>query len=116
MDVPDPKRKQYFKLTDDQKGKVRDFLGTYFQGLQPGAKSTFDMLLSAICHHFGGIEKRKRESGRTFRSKPLTKEFKQSAEGTFIEILSSLESARFRSIGFDDLFELADKSNQEAMC
>ena len=71
-----------------------------------------------FCHHssFGGIEKRKRESGRTFRSKPLTKEFKQSAEGTFIEILSSLESARFRSIGFDDLFELADKSNQEAMC
>ena len=58
MDVPDPKRKQYFKLTDDQKGKVRDFLGTYFQGLQPGAKSTFDMLLSAICHHFGGIKKR----------------------------------------------------------
>ena len=53
MDAPGPelpenplKRKQYFKLTDDQKRKVRDFLGTYFQGLQPGAKSTFDTLLS----------------------------------------------------------------------
>jgi len=117
-----------FKCTDENKEKVLKFAECYFRTLRPEEKGSYPQFLSALnkehpnlnlkskvtfCNHFGGIEKWKRDSGLPFRSKPLTQEFKQSAEETFIEILSSLELARSQSIGFDDLFELADKRNQD---
>ena len=119
-----------FKCTHENKEKVLTFAETYFRTLRPEEKGSYPEFLSALnrehpnlnlkskvtfCHHFGGIEQWKRDFGQglAFRSKPLTHEFKKLAEGTFIEVLSSLESARLQSIGFDDLFELADKRNQD---
>ena len=121
-------RLKKFKCTNETKEKVLKFVEDYYRELRPDEKGSYPELFSALnkaypyinlkckdtfIKHFGGIEKWKRDSGRPFRSKPLTQEFKQSAEGAFIEVLSSLESARLQSIGFDDLFELADKHNQD---
>jgi hypothetical protein len=67
MDVPDPKRNQYFKLTDDQTRNIQEFLKGYLQGLQPGEKleSTIDTLLSATQNEYPEL----RLSRRTFARK-----------------------------------------------
>jgi hypothetical protein len=43
-----PTESKYFKLSDDQKRDIQDFLRAYLQGLQPGDKSTFDPIFSAV--------------------------------------------------------------------
>ena len=122
-------QQKQFKFTDEIREKVLKFGECYFGALRPEEKGSYPEFLSALnkehpeinlkshvtfFKYFPGlIEKWKRDFGKTFRSKALTKQFKQEAGETFIEVLSSLESAEFRSIGYDDLFQLADERNPD---
>ena len=122
-------QQKQFKFTEEIREKVLKFGECYYGASNLEEKGSYLEFLSALnkAHpeinlkshvtffkYFPGlIEKWKRDFGQTFRSKPLTKQFKQAAEETFIEVLSSLESPRFRSIGYDDLFQLADERNQD---
>ena len=122
-------QQKQFKFTDEIREKVLKFGECYYGALRPEEKGSYPEFLSALnkehpeinlkshitfLKYFPGlIEKWKRDFGKTFRSKALTKQFKQEAGETFIEVLSSLESATFRSIGYDDLFQLADERNPD---
>jgi hypothetical protein len=118
-----PTEGKYFKLSDDQKMEVQDFLRAYLQGLQPGDKSTFDPIFSAVqkkypelrlarstfARIFGNIiESLKKDAGLPIRSERLSKEFLARANETFLHVLSSLPtSEKFESILFNELLELA---------
>jgi len=128
MDVPDPKRNQYFKLSDDQTRDIQDFLKGYLQGLQPGEKSTIDTLLSAaqnaypelrlssrtFLRKFGSIlASHKKDAGLPISSARLSNDYIARVRETFLNVLSSVPLEKFKSILFNELLELAHEHSPD---
>jgi len=139
MDVPAPKSNQRFKFSDDQTGKVQDFLKGYCQGLQSGDRPTIDTLLSTVqkafpelrlsrstfARKFGSILlSHKKDAGLPIPSKPLSNDYIALVKQTLVDVLSSVPVEKFESILFKELLELAhehspslglDKKNQSTL-
>jgi hypothetical protein len=130
MDVPAPKHNQYFKLTDDQTGKVQDFLRGYFQDLRSGDRPTIDTILSTIrkeypelrlsrstfARNFAGVlESHKKDAGLPIRrqSERLSEDYIALTKETFLNVLSSVPVEKFKSILFNDLLELAHEHSPD---